>query len=209
MRVVLGFFLLLSGFVARAQAAGSFQQLTGYFLVDCYVETLKSNCTLDIASLKAVEGDSMSCGDGAFYKNISTIYYVAPQALDLRYIDNFAYRVNLQGRQHQVYLSINPLILRGAGPTAGALRRNLQVVNAIKQNQATADLLQQQVDRLQLDFTKKRWYTVLLHGTMSVLVLPDRQAPKTYATPMGYHQYLLLQDKGNRVRVAHLLKDAF
>lgn len=201
--------LLLASLTSQAQAVGAHIPLTGYFIVDCIAKSFKNSCNLDIASLKAVDGDSMTCGDGAFYGNISSITYVAPQDIDMRYIDDFNYQVALQGRQHRVYLSTNPLILRAAGPAYASLRNNQAVVRAIEGNRRTAKLLQHSITQQHHNFRRKKACSVLIYGTLYVVVLPPRPMPLTYRSPLGTDQYLLLDVSNNRIQCSRVLKDPF
>ncbi len=151
----------------------------------------------------------MTCGDGNFYKNISVIYYVNPDDLDLKQIDNFDYQVKLQKDEHEVYLTTNPLILLEASKGDSAILHKNELVNGVQNNQITADAIQKQIDNLNLDFKQKRHYYVLMNVSLSVVVLPKRSKPKTYKDPMGYNQCVILQDKSNKIKTVKVIKDPF
>ena len=97
MRALILTLLFIGNFLSlHSQVVGEEYVLKGYFIVSCFDTTLKSSCDLNIESTTVITGDSMTCGDGVFYKNISVIKYVNPQNIDLNKIDNFSYQIQLQ-----------------------------------------------------------------------------------------------------------------
>lgn len=183
--------------------------LEGYIIVSCFDTTIKSGCDLDIKKTTSITGDSMICGDGNFYKNISCIKYVDPKNLDLTKIDHFNYQIKLQKDEHYIYLSTNPFILSEADNGDSAISKNTDLIYGIRQNQITADKIQKQIEKLHLDFEKKSHYNVLMKVSVKVLILPRRKKPTTFKDPIGLDQYLLLFDKKNKIKKVKVINDPF
>lgn len=207
--IIITLLLLIKLCVGFAQKAGDTYILNGYFIVSCYDTTIKSGCDLNIRKTTSIAGDSMSCGDGNFYRNISVIKYVDPKNFDLKQIDEFSYQVKLQKDEHNVYLSTDPIILSEADNGDSVIIKNADLINSIKQNQITADEIQKQIEKLNLDFKKKRHYYVLMEVSVKVLILPKRKKPTTFTDPCGLDQYLILCDKNNIIKAVKVIKDPF
>lgn len=183
--------------------------LIGYFIVSCFDTTIKNNCDLYIKTIKDVSGDSMTCGDGNFYKNISTIMYVKTTDLDLNKIDDFNYQIKLQAKEQNAYLSINPLILLDASKRDSSVLKNNLLVKSIEQNQITAELIQKQIENFKLFFKIKKHYYILLRVSIKVIALPPRIKPVKYKDPMGIDQYIILWDKKNEIEGVKVIQDPF
>ena len=188
-----------------AQNNENIYSLDGYFIVSCFDTTLNNGCDLNIATTESITGDNMTCGDGNFYKNISTIMYVNTKDLDLKQIDDFEYRVGLQKNEHHAYLSTNPLILLEASNGDSIILSQSKLVSKINENQKTADLIQRKIDKLHLDFKDRRHYYILMKISIKVINLPKRTKPKTYTDPCGLDQYLILYDKKNKIKVEKVI----
>ena len=208
------FILILSLIISTqsfGQAKVESEILKGYFIINCCDSKIKSGCSLNIKTINAFnpESDSKSCGDGNFYKNISQIRYISPANIDLDQIDDFTYQCEIQKYQHVTYLSANPLILLDVNKGDSNILQNLDLVNSIKNNLKTAQIIQNQIDNCKLNFEKKMCYDVLMYGTLVVLRLADRHTPKTYTNPLGYNQHLILSDQRNKIKKVKILKNPF
>ncbi|WP_338759651.1 hypothetical protein WAF17_12075 [Bernardetia sp. ABR2-2B] len=195
--------------VALSQTTGDIITLKGYFIVSSFDTTFKSGCDLNIKNTTSITGDSMICGDGNFYKNISVIKYVKPKNLDLKQIDKFSYQIKLQKNEHYIYLSIDPFILSEADKGDSSIIKNVDLLNAVKQNQITADQIQKEIERLKIDFKKKKHCDILMEISVKVLVLPKRKKPITFNDPCGLDQYLILFDKKNKIKALKVIDDSF
>lgn len=207
--IIITLLLLLNFSIGFAQKTGDTYLLKGYLIVSCFDTTIKSGCDLNIKKTTSITGDSMTCGDGIFYKNISEIKYVNPKNIDLKQIDEFSYQVKLQKDEHNVYLSTDPVILSEADNGDSAIIKNTDLINSIKQNQITADEIQKQIEKLNLDFKKKRHYYVLMEVSVKVLILPERKKTTTFTDPCGLDQYLILFNKKNIIKTVKIIKDPF
>lgn len=201
------FILLFQTSIGLSQATGDILTLKGYFIVSCFDTTIMSGCDLNIKKTGSITGDSMTCGDGNFYRNISIITYVDPVNLDLKQIDKFSYQVELQKNEHMVFLSTDPSILSESGDSS--LSRDTILIQAIQKNQITAEEIQKQIDRLHLNFKEKNHYYVLMEVSVKVLILPERKKPTTYVDPFGLQQYLLLYDEDNQIKKVKVIEDPF
>ncbi len=123
-------------------------------------------------------------------------------------MDDFSYRVSLQQYEHAVYISVNPMILLLANDGDSAILQDTNYVQAIVNNQKTADLIQKRIDGFHLDFKRKRHYYVLLKVKIKVLKLPNRTIPKNYTNPSGYkQQYVILYDPSNRIKAVKVIEN--
>ena len=206
---ILIFTSLISFYIGQSQTIGELVTLKGYIIVSSFKTSIKSGCTLNIKTTKSIAGDSMTCGDGNFYKNISVIKYVKPENLDLNKIDNFNYQIRLQKDEHFLYLSTNPLILLEASKGDSAILKKNELIEGIQSNQITADSIQNLIDKLNLDFKKKRHYYILMEVELKVMVLPKRNKPKTFKDPCGLDQYVIIQDKTNQIKTVKIIIDPF
>jgi hypothetical protein len=163
------------------------------------------NCDFSSIPLRIISSDSISCGDGAYYKNIGSISFISASNLDLNQVDDFSYQVSIQQYEHAVYISVNPMILLLANNGDSAILQDTYYVQAIENNQKTADLIQKRIDRFHLDFENKQHYYVLLKVKIKVLKLPNRTIPKSYTSPFGYKQYVILYDPSNRIKAVKVI----
>ena len=207
-------FLLFSVFFIQnlsvySQIIGKVHILKGYFIVSCFDTSIKNGCDLNIKTIKSITGDSRTCGDGNFYKNISSIKYVKTEDLDLNQIDNFKYNVSIQKDKQYIFLTTNPQILLEANEGDSAILDSSELVRSILENQTTAELIQKQINKLKLDFKKKRHYYVLLDVSIKVIDLPKRIIPVTYRDNSGFDQFIILFDKKNKIKKVKIIKDPF
>ena len=195
------FFIFYLSFNASSQTVGDIDTLDGYFIVSSFNKNTKCNCNLDIKSTKMVSGDSMICGDGNFYKNISTIKYIRAEDLDLKKIGDTKYQKSLLQNEHYTYLTTNPSILLEGSKGDSTILQNVKLVNNIVQNKITADLIQTQIEKLKLDYTETKHYYILMKVSVKVLILPKRKNTSKFHNPHGFDQFLILQDKSNKIKV--------
>jgi hypothetical protein len=188
-----------------SQNPGRVHTLKGYFIVTCFDSTIKSRCGLDVKSSRSITGESMTCGDGSYYKNISVIKYISPADLDLTRIDSFRYQARIQADEHYVYLSVNPLILVEAAKGDSSILHNAKLVRRIRRNQKTAEQIQEQIEQLNLDFKKRIFYDVLMEVSVKVTDLPERVRPKTFHDNGGLDQYVILHHRSNKIKAVKYL----
>lgn len=179
--------------------------LSGYFIVTSFDTSMRSGCDLNIATTSSIYGDSMICGDGNFYKNVSTIDYLNPEDVDIDQIDDLMYYAKLQNKQCVTYLSINPLILLEVSNADSSILNDSTIVECIKNNQHTAELFQEQIELLDLNFKKSNMYAILMKGSFRVLDLNKRKKVEGFKAPHGLDQHLILHDKANKLKAVKII----
>lgn len=176
--------------------------LNGYFIVSCF--SPKYNC---IDKGIFLNNKSLQLQDCNIYKSISTISYVKTNDLDLKQIDDFNYRIKLQEKENEVYLSNNPLILLEANRGDSSILKKNDLFLSIQQNIITAELIESEIEKLKLDFKNDMHFYVLLKGSVSVIDLPPRVKNPNVKDSGGVDQYLILRNDKNNVEGIKIIKD--
>ncbi len=169
--------------------------LEGYFIVGCF--SPEYDCKDFFLFNKLLQFH-----DCNFYKSIASIRYVKTNDLDLKQIDNFNYRVGLQKKESDVYLSNNPLILLETNNQDSTILKKNDLFLGIQQNIITAELIESAIEKLKLDFKANRHFYVLLK--VSVLVI---DLPPPINNTLGGDGYLILRDDKNKVEGVKIIKD--
>lgn len=202
---------ILNGFLSYSQVNKS-KTLNGYFIVSCFDSTRKDACGLNIITNEYGERytkDTIRCGDGSFYKKLSYIFFVREKDVDLSQVDDYAYQVKLQKKQHAVFLSTNPNILLPAYKGDTSILSNQSLMEGIRLNQKTAEMLYEQVELVNKNHKNKRSYSVLMKISVKVVPLAKRKNSKDYKNGLGYNQYVLLYDSLNTITAIKVMKDPF
>jgi hypothetical protein len=202
-KLLLLWLLPLFSFAPKAEKP---TRLSGYFVMLCYISSHKCPCGLSIARTNQITGDdSVNClCDGAYYKNVSIIYFVKKGDLDESKIDDFSYFSKLAPKEIQMFLSTDAAILQDAWKKDSLLIKDTTLIKQVQGNTTTAELFQAQIDQSKFDFTKKRYCRILIKGEVTALRLKNRTKSKSHG--LNEKQYLFLNDPNNHLEFVKIIK---
>lgn len=172
--------------------------LDGYFFLYYWRDPADNDSIcFNFKSLK----DRVTCGDNAYYKNIGHIYYIPLAELDINRLYNdkdSEYRIHLQLKQKNVFLCSNSHILLETETNPQDNHNNINLLNAIKLNNITAEIIQKESEKIignHQDFMAEE---VLLRIRCYTIKLKDKETINYGNGTVTVDQYLILYDKTNK-----------